>query len=532
MRKIFLMGLVLLLPLVCRAGEPQRIVLDQGERKAVFYRHNGAQYRLITQAEVARSEEGIKVCLIAKYDQAVAGEALCYGVSPDTLKLKLVAALPAEVRRGDNLWLGGVIGKSGAGSPVLSVETASVMPSDPVMFEGRWQELSGRQDVAPEEYFRLAWWMEEGKALATGLSREEFDGYLKSIGKSYRKGLEIVGAEQTEEPLKLAATCKRFREFVDSYADVLPTGNAEWQVGAYRNFLHANAKAATLLAEGKELPETEKQAALAGLCLLLGKMHKRYLNDEEQALKFFLAGAGHNYADPELGKELRDQGYDLFENRWLTAAEIKQVKRQREAEKKQALAKQEQDKLRKQREAARDQMLSPEGAKITQAVVEPLLAKGDEESMVEMEAKVGELPEEAALNLLWRAAALPQSEPRKSLIAAALRHESALVRKDAIDVLLSVCGEDGLARVTGALAREKDAEVAGHAIEAMGKAPGSDGIQNLIRLINAPSVPAPAKTLAAKILSDETGEKYGSDAFGWKQWWQKNRETFKRKRNF
>ncbi len=176
---------------------------------------------------------------------------------------------------------------------------------------------------------------------------------------------------------------------------------------------------------------------------------------------------------------------------------------------------------------ARAELLKGDWHGKIRTVIDPLLGRPTPENLRELAAFIPDLETDLARYTLWRSAAIADDAGAIILLSGGMRHKHPSVRRDAVD-LLAARGPQARTALSSLLQRETEPGVLREAVLALGQLPGNEGIEALIDFANDRSAPANARALALKLLNRETGQKFGSDAFGWKQWWNKNRDTFKR----
>jgi len=520
--------LCLLWSTACWAAQPVMIELNQGGQKVVYYRLGEKQYREERVESLAGSKENTKICVQAKLAGMQGNVLQVHGVNLQDLRCELMPGVTVAAMPGSNLWLGGVLQKD-AGGAVFRVEAVAELASDLKLFQERWAALAGRQDATPEEYYRLGWWIADAEKVASGLSAADFDQYRKDAGQAFREALQrdIAGLKEVADKA-LAAIAQRYRKLVDESAGATLQGNADWHVNAYRQLLHAHGDAIKALTDGQPVDAAARKRLLAGLYLLLGRLQVRYLDDRDAATMLFLETAKLSPEDPEVGKELRSRGYVLVGREWLTEAEAKARQHERETAAQAEATRKAQEAAALARAQARAVLMAGEGAEKKTTVVDALLSKPTDVDVGELCARLPELPEDVVRYALWCGASLPQNAQAVSLATTALSLEAEAVRPDAIDLLVIRSGLESAAVLIRQLAKEKSAAVSRHAILALQRIPGNDAVDALILVLETAAVPLEMRKLAAQILTLETGQTFGPDAFSWKLWWKKSRATFER----
>ncbi len=504
------------------AGQLKRIELNQNGKTVVYYRIGGQQYRAVTAAGLTRIKPGVRVCVMAKLYRVEGKNVKLYGSAFAGIRFVLSSPLDASIAPGANLCLGGTVTNED-GRTVMQIKVVETMADDITLFRQRMAALVRNTGAQPEDFYQLGWHLTAAKKVVSGLSVKEFKQYDICARQAFGRGVRLEAANLAKPTAAmLARLVSRYRNLVDSNAGVILQGHADWHVDAYRRFLHEHNATANLLIAGKEPKPRDLNRMLGSLYLLHGRMYLRYLDDKQAATSAYLAGIGFSPDDPDLAKELRSLGYVKFDRHWVTAARAKELRKKKEqAARNQAMRKARQAEARKRMEA-QVRLRSGTGMEKKTTVVDAKLSRPSEDNIVELATLTKNLPEDVARYAVWRVAGLGRRAAVTQFGAALLMDKRPQVRMDAIDLLLALGGAEEITIVAKYLRKEQTPAVIRHAILAIQHMPKTIAIPTLIRVLASTAIPARSRKLVSQILAIETGQKFGMDAFSWKQWWKKH----------
>jgi hypothetical protein len=494
-------------------AQPKKKEVDQGGRIEVLYQLGGKDYVLFRPEALAQAAVGSNVCILAKLALVREKEIELHGPALKAVVFRTAPGVKITAAPGTNMWLGGTLRKEGD-TRVLAVEASAEMPSDLDAFAARWQELDKAVSVTPEDFFQLAWTLEQGERVATGLTKDDFDKYRDGIARAYRRGLELESKGlQGAEDKALAARVERLRKSAPNRPADLTEGNEAWYRQACKAFTEAHREAAQALVAGKPCEASQRQRLLAGLHLLVGRMNIQFVADKDAAAKVFLQGAAVLPDDPGLKDELLKLRYVFANNHWARADEGQKTVKTK-------------DEKPGPSDDAAARLRSGEGLEKIVFQVDTLLGESNPGALMK---SLDALPQDVARYALWQVAALPPSTNSLVVLVSALKAKDPVLRQDAGDLLVARGMAEAAKPLLEALAREEDKSVVRHALTAMARIPGAARIDALLLVLNTGSMPLPVRVLAGEFLGEETGQKLGIDAFNWNQWWQKNRSDFVKK---
>lgn len=508
------------------AAEPERIVVERGDRKDVFYQYQGKQYRAVELGELANYKTDVLVCITGKLANVQKTSLVLHSRILNDIRFKLTPLATVTAVSGNNVWLGGKLSDV-AGQVQFSVMSVAKLADDLKLFASRFKSLQDARQAKPEDYYRLAWWLQEGERLSTGLTAEESRLYQAGTQKSYQTGVkEDMSDFPPKDDTALLARLDRYQAVVDQAAGVFLDGEADWYLTSCRKLLQDNRLAVTALKAKRKLEEQPARLLKAGICLFLGDIHQRFLHDQKTSGKLFLTGVRQSPNDPDLGRRLKALAFVKVDGVWMTPENARIRERENER-----LKMQEAERLKieaREKAIARDRERLSAGVGMEQIrlVVDPLLGAPNEKNINELAKRIGELPEDVTRYLLWQIAALPGSVKVDSILIRGLNTDNPAIRQDTADLLIT--REMGVGLIINQLATEKDSKVAEHMVFALQQIPGKAAIDALIGVLGNDRVPAPTRNLAKQLLALETGQKLGDNIAKWRSWWNQRRPTFKR----
>lgn len=153
-------------------------------------------------------------------------------------------------------------------------------------------------------------------------------------------------------------------------------------------------------------------------------------------------------------------------------------------------------------------------------------ATWDADKLRALARQLNDLPASIACHALWQAAGAPQRFDTISLFVAALSSDSAEVRRQAGDLLVSFGTTDAMRMVYGHLDGERDPEVAKHIISGIASMPTRMAVRNLMEImLRSGSQPAVIEA-AAERLRQTTRARVSNNASAWRDWWLDNAHLY------
>lgn len=527
---VWLLWLMLCLIPSVSGGEVQRkTVTDIEGNPIVIYSLRGQPYTLLRHEEVARHKVGVRVCVEARLSDVRDDVLLLHDQSLMDVRFVLKPGTEVKAKPGANLWIGGRLQRDG-GRTTFTVEAVDELASDLDLFKKSWSELAKQKNATPEDYLRIGWRLDRGRAFSGGLSEEEYDAYQAGMAQAYRKALELEQVNlQSREAAHLTSRLKRYRAFVKEFGGNDVDDRARWQLDLYRKLLHSNTRIEqTLTTEGGGTPAAEQIDRLLGdVHLMLGRMAQQYLKDDQLAAQLYRKGAAVRPDGVDLGSELKKLGFVQFQNQWVTPDEKQRLLREaREAERA--------EELRRARLAANEarveaveRLKAGEGLDKIRTTVDPLLTDPKAENLRELATLLPSFSEDVQRYVLWQTQTLPPSVDVSPLLEAALISEEANVRFDAVAIIARSGRPDAVQKAVSRL-RYEEGDALKRLVRVIGNVPGAAGIDGLLLILLGETSPRDARAAAAEMLSKATGQPFGSDARRWQTWWEQNRNGFRR----
>lgn len=155
-----------------------------------------------------------------------------------------------------------------------------------------------------------------------------------------------------------------------------------------------------------------------------------------------------------------------------------------------------------------------------------LLPRGgwDGEAVGTMSSRLASLPDMAAAELLWQAAAAPAGVDATPILEAGTRSFSPRVRRVALSILISLDGPAAEKAWLDALARERDGEVVRAVVEGLSNLPGERAVRGLVEAAALPGADARLLSETSGALRRLTGVHLSDDPAAWRRWWRDSRQ--------